>query len=145
MIKEIHGTSSNLGKVALLGRSVPFYAYEYTSNLGRIFRCYPSVAFLDPYDRILEAPESTSKANVELLSTTAETFDALKDTNFPQAYFSRLHDAMLWCIKVARAVTKFMAQHRRQQYQNFPLTNMEPWLRSLICRNFHLYLIYHRH
>ena len=82
----------------------------YSSNLGRIFRCYPSVAFLDLHDRILEAPENTSKADVELLSAVAEALDPLKDPNFPQAYDSRLHIAMLWCIKVARAVTNSMAQ-----------------------------------
>ena len=110
IIKDIHGTSSSLGKVALLGRSVSFHPCVYSSNLGRIFRCYPSVAFLDLHDRILEAPESTSKADVELLTTIAEVLDPLKDPNFPQAYDTRLHIAMLWCIKVARAVTNSMAQ-----------------------------------
>ena len=110
IIRDIHETSSSLGKVALSGRSVTFHPCVYSSHLGRIFRCYPSVAFLDLHDRILEAPESTSKADVELLTTIAEALDPLKDPNFPQAYDSRLHIAMLWCIKVARAVTKSMAQ-----------------------------------
>ena len=110
IIKDIHGTSSSLGKVALLGRSVSFYPCVNSSDLGRIFRCYPSVAFLDLYERILEAPESTSKADVELLATVAEALDPLKDPNFPQAYYLRLHIAMSWCIKVARAVTNSMAQ-----------------------------------
>ena len=109
IIKDIHGTSSILFKVAVLGRSVSSYPCAYSSDLGRIFRCYPSVAFLDLYDRILEAPESTTKADVELLTTMAEALDPLKDPNFPQAYYSRLHIAMLWCIKVARAVTNSIA------------------------------------
>lgn len=104
IIKEIHGTNSNLGKVALLGRSDSFHPCVYFANLSRIFRCYPSVAFLDLHDRILETPESTSPADVELLTTVAEALDSLKDPNFPQAYCSKLHIAIEWCIKVARAM-----------------------------------------
>ena len=110
IIKDIHGSSSSISKVALLGRSVPSYPYMYFADLGRIFRCYPSVAFLELHTRILEDPCSRSKADVELLTTIAEALNPLKDPNFPQAYYSRLHIGMLWCLNVVRAVTDSMDQ-----------------------------------
>ena len=80
------------------------------ANRSRIFRCYPSVAFLDLHTKILEAPESRTKIDVELLKTVAEALSPLKDPSFPQAYYSRLHVGMLWCIRVASTVTKCMDQ-----------------------------------
>ena len=91
------------------GQSLPSF-YVYPVDLGRIFRCYPSVAFLELHARILEDPNGRSKADVELLATIAEALTPLKDPNFPQAYYSRLHIGLLWCIKVVRAVTNSIDQ-----------------------------------
>lgn len=95
IIKDIHEGSANLGNVALL---------------GRLFRSYPSVAFLDLHTKILEAPDNKLKADVELLITTAEALHPLVDSNFPQAYYSRLHIGMMWCIKIANTVKVFTEQ-----------------------------------
>ena len=126
IIKEIHESSSSISNVALLGRSVSSYGYVYLADLARIFRCYPSVAFLELHTKILEDPNKRSKADVELLTTIAEALKPLMNPNFPQAYYSRLHIGMLWCIKVVSAVINAMDQSLARAIPVLPAGRNEP-------------------
>ena len=126
IIKEIHESSSSISNVALLGRSVSSYRYVYFADLARIFRCYPSVAFLELHTKILEDPNKRSKADVELLTRIAEALNPLVNPDFPQAYYSRLHIGMLWCIKVVSAVVNAMDQSPARATSVLPAGRCEP-------------------